>query len=473
MTVRPIAGTRPRGADADTGRRSRRRADRRPQGAGRAPDAGGPRPERCRAGGGVRLGTAHGLHDDRAVLARDAPGERGPGTAPARARRRRRAGGLLSRRARCRGRPRCVRCRSSTSWSRCGAVPTPARSATSAGARARSIPPSPSAPASSRATGPGCRPAPESSPTPIRPAEWRETEAKARAVLLALALAGRAEDGAARQRERSRQGVHAGSRPPRCPRYFLPMPTYRLVSSSGDQSFELPPGRSLVVGRGSRRDIAIYDPTISRRHAELTARGDAVEVRDLGSSNGTCINGSRVTTGRLTVNDSVTFGKVTYKIQGRPSLPSRSPREPAEPSDTIVRQLMVSGGGSAGITSRDGPLNRGQLRVAAATGRGAAGQEALAAARGRPEAHRRARARPAAPRGGGHDVPGHGGGPGHHPAAQRGPPASWCPPSRRAAWATPRSRRSPGPSWTRWWRSGWRWCPTTRRPTPGSRGNRS
>ena len=123
----------------------------------------------------------------------------------------------------------------------------------------------------------------------------------------------------------------------------------------------------MVVGRGVATDIAIYDPTISRRHAELTARGDAVEVRDLGSSNGTCINGSRVTTGRLTVNDSVTFGKVTYRIQGRPSLPEPVSPEPSEPSDTIVRKLMVSAGGSAGITSRDGPLNRGQLRVAAAT----------------------------------------------------------------------------------------------------------
>jgi adenylate cyclase len=147
------------------------------------------------------------------------------------------------------------------------------------------------------------------------------------------------------------------------------MSSFRLVSSSGDQSFELPPGRSMVVGRGVATDIAIYDPTISRRHAELTARGDVVEVRDLGSSNGTWINGSRIAAGRLLANDSVTFGKVTCKIRevrsaGAEPLP---PPEPAAPSGTIVRQLVVSGGSAAGITSRDGPLNRGQLRVAAAT----------------------------------------------------------------------------------------------------------
>jgi adenylate cyclase len=147
------------------------------------------------------------------------------------------------------------------------------------------------------------------------------------------------------------------------------MSSFRLVSTSGDQSFELPAGRSLVVGRGVATDIAIYDPTISRRHAELTARDDAVEVRDLGSSNGTCINGSRVSNGRLVVNDTVTFGKVSYRIkEARPAGAEPLPLpEPPPPGSSIVRQLMVSGGTAAGITSRDGPLNRGQLRVAAAT----------------------------------------------------------------------------------------------------------
>ncbi|MBA3316723.1 MAG: FHA domain-containing protein [Gemmatimonadales bacterium] len=147
------------------------------------------------------------------------------------------------------------------------------------------------------------------------------------------------------------------------------MPSFRLVSSSGDQSFDLPPGRSVVIGRGVATDIAIYDPTISRRHAELTARGDMVELKDLGSSNGTCINGSRVDAGRLMANDSVTFGKVTYKVREiRPpgSEPLPLPEPPA-PGGMIVRKLMVSGGTAAGVTSRDGPLTRGQLRVAAAT----------------------------------------------------------------------------------------------------------
>ncbi|HEY9015723.1 MAG TPA: adenylate/guanylate cyclase domain-containing protein [Gemmatimonadales bacterium] len=146
---------------------------------------------------------------------------------------------------------------------------------------------------------------------------------------------------------------------------------YRLVSFSGEQSFELPHGRNLLVGRGVSSDIAIYDPTISRRHAELTVGMDGVQVRDLGSSNGTCINGSRVTAGRLHPNDSITFGKVLFQLKEvrTSSPPSGGGVQQASPvlTDTIVRQLMVSGGGPPGITSRDRSSGFGQLRVAEST----------------------------------------------------------------------------------------------------------
>ena len=148
------------------------------------------------------------------------------------------------------------------------------------------------------------------------------------------------------------------------------MPLYRLVSQAGDQSFELAEGRTLVVGRGVTSDLAIYDPTISRRHAELVVAADGVQVRDLGSSNGTCINGSRVEAGRLTPDDSITFGKVVFRLVGPGgSIPAPVLQRPAiaaeaAPGGQIVRQLVVSGGLPAGITSRDGPP-AGQLRVGA------------------------------------------------------------------------------------------------------------
>ena len=125
------------------------------------------------------------------------------------------------------------------------------------------------------------------------------------------------------------------------------MPAYRLVSTSGGPAFDLAPGRPLVLGRGVASDIAIYDPTISRRHAELTVADDGVHVKDLGSSNGTSINGRRVTAGRLGPSDSVTFGKLVYQLQavrapGEANAPPRPTGAPA--GGTIVRQLRVRSG---------------------------------------------------------------------------------------------------------------------------------
>ena len=121
------------------------------------------------------------------------------------------------------------------------------------------------------------------------------------------------------------------------------MPQYRLVSFTGDQTFELPHGRSVVVGRGVLSDFTVYDPTISRIHAELTVQGDGVQVRDLDSSNGTCINGARVSMGRLGPGDSVTFGKVVFQLREAAPAPADLPPPGAGliPGGNIVHELAV------------------------------------------------------------------------------------------------------------------------------------
>src|SRR5688572_32993674 len=68
----------------------------------------------------------------------------------------------------------------------------------------------------------------------------------------------------------------------------------KLTSTDGAQSFELREGPPLIVGRAPNSDIPIFDPTISRRHAELECGNGGFAIRDLGSSNGTYVNGERV-----------------------------------------------------------------------------------------------------------------------------------------------------------------------------------
>ncbi len=54
-------------------------------------------------------------------------------------------------------------------------------------------------------------------------------------------------------------------------------------------------GESTVLGRGAEADLRLPDTGVSRRHAELRVDGDRVLLTDLGSTNGTSLNGRRIT----------------------------------------------------------------------------------------------------------------------------------------------------------------------------------
>ncbi len=112
---------------------------------------------------------------------------------------------------------------------------------------------------------------------------------------------------------------------------------FRLTSTAGDQSFELQDGATLVVGRASVSDLPVFDPTISRRHAELTSTGLAIRVRDLGSSNGTFVNGARVTEASVSPGDTVAFGKVPFRVAAitRPLATLGSELVTDEPTSTV------------------------------------------------------------------------------------------------------------------------------------------
>ncbi|MFB3112761.1 MAG: FHA domain-containing protein, partial [Gemmatimonadales bacterium] len=65
------------------------------------------------------------------------------------------------------------------------------------------------------------------------------------------------------------------------------MATFNLHSTSGEHSIDITTGQTIVVGRAVTTDLPVYDPTVSRRHAELVLTAQGLTVRDLGSSNGT------------------------------------------------------------------------------------------------------------------------------------------------------------------------------------------
>jgi adenylate cyclase len=89
-----------------------------------------------------------------------------------------------------------------------------------------------------------------------------------------------------------------------------------LVKADGGQVFPLPEGQRVVVGRSAACELPLFEGTISRRHAEVVADGGTATVRDLGSTNGSFVNGHRVAeTMRAQPGDVVTFGQVVFRLR--------------------------------------------------------------------------------------------------------------------------------------------------------------
>ena len=79
-------------------------------------------------------------------------------------------------------------------------------------------------------------------------------------------------------------------------------------------------GAITILGRDDSADIILDDPGISRRHSELRVTTDGphfvTTIRDLGSTNGTYVNGERITSEHLEDGDRVTVGRTSITFRG-------------------------------------------------------------------------------------------------------------------------------------------------------------
>ena len=74
-------------------------------------------------------------------------------------------------------------------------------------------------------------------------------------------------------------------------------------------------GGTLRIGRAPDCDIVLIDDRVSRRHGAVTSRLGALIYSDLGSTNGSFVNGSRVTEIALGTSDVVRLGNTTLTIR--------------------------------------------------------------------------------------------------------------------------------------------------------------
>ena len=91
------------------------------------------------------------------------------------------------------------------------------------------------------------------------------------------------------------------------------LPPGSLLLPTGDR---VPLGEYVVsVGRANDCTIVLADPNVSRRHAEVRPSGDGFVVVDLGSTNGTKVNDTRVAEQQLRDGDEVRFGNTVMHFQ--------------------------------------------------------------------------------------------------------------------------------------------------------------
>jgi pSer/pThr/pTyr-binding forkhead associated (FHA) protein len=70
----------------------------------------------------------------------------------------------------------------------------------------------------------------------------------------------------------------------------------------------------VVIGRGRGADVVISEPTLSRAHAAFGFDGERFFVQDLGSTNGTLVNGGKERMAPLKDGDEVQIGKLLLRI---------------------------------------------------------------------------------------------------------------------------------------------------------------
>jgi predicted component of type VI protein secretion system len=88
-----------------------------------------------------------------------------------------------------------------------------------------------------------------------------------------------------------------------------------------------------TVGRGDHNTLAIHDPSVSQAHCEILVYGPEVIVRDLGSTNGTFVNGVRLFNQQcqLKPGQTVRFGLVEARLE----------LEPPSVSDTAIAETAI------------------------------------------------------------------------------------------------------------------------------------
>jgi pSer/pThr/pTyr-binding forkhead associated (FHA) protein len=78
--------------------------------------------------------------------------------------------------------------------------------------------------------------------------------------------------------------------------------------------FPIAPDKQFFVGRSSDLDMVLVEDMVSRKHAKISTQGEQIWIEDLGSTNGTFVNGEKIKRARLKEGDRVLIGTSILKV---------------------------------------------------------------------------------------------------------------------------------------------------------------
>jgi len=133
---------------------------------------------------------------------------------------------------------------------------------------------------------------------------------------------------------------------------------YLVLETGTPQGLRKPVGAAIIIGRTPDCGFAINDPSASRHHVEISAHGPVFQWRDLGSTNGTILNGARMLEGELRHGDKITIGATVLRFEIETSTPPR----PAAGSASVSESTLTFG---ADVERREAPHGADELLEAA------------------------------------------------------------------------------------------------------------
>src|SRR5213596_1784722 len=130
----------------------------------------------------------------------------------------------------------------------------------------------------------------------------------------------------------------------------------RLVSADGGQSIDLTKDMTLF-GRDEDCDVRLDHKSVSKLHCVIVKTDGILLLRDLGSTNGTRVNGQRIRRAALLPNDQVMIASFKFKVHFGPDALPVSPEEHTQHLDAKDVAHLLRNKGAAVAAAEDSSVD--------------------------------------------------------------------------------------------------------------------